>query len=1665
MEFLKTCQTTAHAVTGFANVIYDVYAPHDPRPSGSLDIAFINNLREIEGLFRAQKYLVAASTAKSSIYVFHSTDRSQEQLKLEIEGILRGVKGANLTHNHHGEIKVTDLCKSIVRTSISSNQPPNLFTISLPPNTRGTQATNARAFQTNSNGAVAPTTSGGRLLDEADFIYELFISAVVGAISYQLSEKSLAVPLNSRTFLVTQPTTSYSEEEERDSNSNRPIWLTTLGAQITSSGTLVISTNSQLRPDLYQLSTYTLKMDRTFPSGTVLRIAPSGTLVKLAVVDSVEAEYIRSSKRVKSKANTGETSEWKRLVIRWLASKGICIPRPTTPNAWVNVIFSFGDKPDTSNWRHRTLCWPASLCFIYAPSKLPRELDTTPDLVPEYCLGHCIRRRQGLDWFQNSFQNGFQDPLRLAEEWFRSKPSKDKLVEARRKMRQLEEQSIKTQNESLLGLPTSPLYSRNDIQAIAGVYPTPPDQLLVSGSHTGLVSDGSIAGHIQIEVPQQNLTMDTQPTQFENNMENHPTSDSVDATKLENDTNGFVDIDTDIAVDDGNNDLFEDMDEEMFGNTGVTDADFNFFDDLGGSSLDDMLSAPDVDAKLPDSGYAEQNDGKIVTDINTNQAIPKHVGEESADTSEMKVDIRDEVKPDPDLNLLKPSVNACEVTQTTGDPSLEIKEEPIRSGTPQSPPLSPLFVKKRLFDSPKRGSSGPNSDGQDQSISRHHDSVFNHVDFSQNMSLCDAKYDTEGRFAFMADSAENSVKEKGTSVHPSINLTDRSDLKIPPVQRGIPRLEIRSGPSGCGGPKDSEGRKVDSSSLESDTDSDDLSVAFAGISPFGQYDEPDSSEAELTADRTKRKWDLSQDDASMDDTHCVDDLDNDTSKSLESLLQQLECDPADWSLTGLPPPKQDVTWSKSADEGQLASPLSSPMSPSLSKPHRASTLPRSLNLNESDFITVVQLVTDQIIYNTLTDASENCTNPLDADNSTLENNHDYDQRAEKIIELATSRVFERAVQCDITSFAAIQESVPENSQFAKNQPRHVQRKGDALNTHYSPIFPIAQPYIRVRRSEAVYEMLPTAVSFWETTGIGPASGPKNLMGFCVYPRSVDLKPHVTTFLENFGSVYDSCKLGTHIRGQTAGNFVEGLAPVDVPTEPSFYDAMQSYHEVCAELGAALASLDLSQTEETSNIDTYVIYIVHPFNTADVLWHLCSAFWTLFEAYRQHSSSKGPTENVPDVILKIIPIDYVASFDSPVVLEWDVLFRLVREIYDRCPPSSAVEDASALSIYSAPSIRLEKSIPRMVPFKLASEPPPDLLHEGSRLHVGYACSFDGSWVTAAWSDDSGQHQHTASYRFPGNRLFIEVAREIWETTVQIIQSRRVTWRVSIASAGVMDKEETSAWVSLINAPSQNPILVFLVAVDPSPNIKLIPAALSNFNQSMNAATLTPATTPQPGISPDQPGNTPAATPSDQTQDLLNDPDARLVDVTDDTWGVILSHRVNNSRSLIEYRPAIASGLLVKRGGDGTPIRNPIDSDTYVSSIRGPTVIGINIVWFGQAGSPRNLGAIGNVAEGGLTTPTGTSGPSSSSIPGSSIGVGITPAASSQDRPQSVGLRNMAENLLRDMIVCYRGLGILGRLRGMRDTKGGAIPWHIAAAIRGVKGLERVCDELESRGEQL
>lgn len=125
----------------------------------------------------------------------------------------------------------------------------------------------------------------------------------------------------------------------------------------------------------------------------------------------------------------------------------------------------------------------------------------------------------------------------------------------------------------------------------------------------------------------------------------------------------------------------------------------------------------------------------------------------------------------------------------------------------------------------------------------------------------------------------------------------------------------------------------------------------------------------------------------------------------------------------------------------------------------------------------------------------------------------------------------------------------------------------------------------------------------------------------------------------------------------------------------------------------------------------------------------------------------------------------------------------------------------------------------------------------------------------------------------------------------------------------------AWVSFANQQNHTrPTKVELVILSANTNPGLVlelPSQLpGSALNNMQAATYitTPIATPSPDPTS---GAANAPTPTDQPSE--SEPDTTLIDISDETWGAILSRRLNNSNTFLEYHPALASGYLIRRKG--------------------------------------------------------------------------------------------------------------------------------------------------------
>lgn len=218
--------------------------------------------------------------------------------------------------------------------------------------------------------------------------------------------------------------------------------------------------------------------------------------------------------------------------------------------------------------------------------------------------------------------------------------------------------------------------------------------------------------------------------------------------------------------------------------------------------------------------------------------------------------------------------------------------------------------------------------------------------------------------------------------------------------------------------------------------------------------------------------------------------------------------------------------------------------------------------------------------------------------------------------------------------------------------------------------------------------------------------------------------------------------------------------------------------------------DLSKSPPT--MDNCVVYIINPFSHAAALADICAAFWHLFQQLVADADQQE-TRQVNDVVLQIIPMNFVFSGESAVVPAQTEYLNLALEVYSRCRP----KDAEPNPVLCAPAVSIADPLPRSINFRLVPEKFSPL-QDGRSLHIACSKSSDQRWISAAWSDGTGSIQTTMSYclRYRGKaaaRTGAEVRNEIWATTKHIMDKFQARWNVVLVNTEPMDADDVEGMI--------------------------------------------------------------------------------------------------------------------------------------------------------------------------------------------------------------------------------------------------------------------------------
>ncbi|RDL37078.1 uncharacterized protein BP5553_04511 [Venustampulla echinocandica] len=968
--------------------------------------------------------------------------------------------------------------------------------------------------------------------------------------------------------------------------------------------------------------------------------------------------------------------------------------------------------------------------------------------------------------------------------------------------------------------------------------------------------------------------------------------------------------------------LFGDLGGDLFGTADITEADFNFFDEPDDVQPTQMTGTPG-----PSNVITAQETLAFEDPFSLNSAKENGMGPPNAIVRNQN----NQDTTDPSSEQLEAS--RMQVAQIgTKNFMLENTEtsSSCKQGKPSSAPVKPNFNQEYIYQQlvKELDTGAPKTPARKASL-------FNKINFENTLSSVDKKYGAHGQYTFTGDKKHlKPLDALGIPQTEYLNARRRVPINEQ-ESANLARVLVEENVAGPPESTDPMDFLMDSDCMSQVSEQDDSSL---------------TAEDTVSKNIVERNWlgDNGSGDsisASFDAMAMDFEQSASTPQSVPgSQMLLFDADPADWSLTTyFTTPEPEV---------------------------------QSDTLSDLERIATAQILADQAVSGTL-----QLPRISGSESPTPVNKTTITRGLVRTLAKVAKVLFEDITPCTMRSFLEIQ-GIPVLNQGLRLPPRPMNPR--APNTpdpaRSNNPFSLPPPQLELRRSDSKLSILPAAVRFWDNLGLAPSMGGKDVNAVCIFPDIAGVSTNANTFLEQMKSSYESYRLGNHDRA-TSKDIVDGLIPFSVESDhqdgPRYLATLQ---ETVARLSRALCSL----TVEEKN---FVVYFVYPVDSPTLLVHICSAFQHLFNLYRKALADKKMRAS-NELVLQLIPGDFVASPTSIVVPLPSEYARLALEVYDRC--------VDFTSSTSSPAIMLEQPLPKSIDFKLSPYPSPSLLQENTCLHIAYAQSIDDRWVAAVWTDNRGTQQMTASYCLgrksePLSMHFSEVAHEIWETTLDFISSKKIHWRIMIARVGVMDPSEVDFWTGLAATESDAHINLTLIAVQTDPSLRLLPPSVTLTISGNGPQAVTPVSTPQsvPSImSPDN-STTPAretanaATPGDAP--VEPDRDARLIDYTDQSWGAVLSHRLNNSNSLLELNPALISGYLIKRGG------------TYSDDT--PIVIEVNIVHSEVVGNPRTF----------------------------------------------------HESLLREILGYYRGLATLARVRGMVDPVKDGRPWHIAAAEKAVKTL--------------
>ena len=1337
-----------------------------------------------------------------------------------------------------GSLRSEDL---VPAASSGARAPPSIKTARSTPSTAAAiKELNAHAHGSNANSIIQSSidesghkskeSSGATQDYSLSEVYSKFISAVSCSLSHALGKGQGWMQVGPNACIDAR-TLGHDLFEDSDSN---PSPTTTLKLSFNvkwlSSGTLLISYSQACLPRLTRLSAMLSK------DADSIDLAVGSSL--LLSPSGTRGHYLGLENLPNNDVQLKLPVQAKvSMLSPHLHHQGI---RNVQDIKWIQVLVGRESNVAVSP---QISLWPADLCLC-------------GNLMSTF-------RSEDGESFNRSIVDFSTDPLEKIESWFLGKAARMEASQARLREKNQRTQVMKdvedSDDEDVLSLFEIPIDQGITPQDVSGIYPTPPD-----GVPPALLGSSN--------------PNDLQSGEYEDEEKELRPSDEArgDYDGQEND------------------DLFGDMDIEMFASNGLTEADFSFFDEPGmidedlretgqSMTLDDPNETTDHPMAFAEQGLRmppqESRESALVQNIAEDQedlageqgkicTTPCHP---AAYSSSAHVTTR----------LRSPFTESDQVLQTA-DNNLRFKdydkaaESTVKIEEVDYGAFEQLNLHRgAIIKDAHRGQKGS----------------FEHVLFQRPTSNLGDKYNMQGRFAFDVDELP---------VHP------KNGIRPFHSESGFSKISVFPDKSPMKSSVDTGQwlpyRRIESSLTFSEADDEEHDSTVTDDSDSQDAINP-SLELQTGPSGKRKREQLDENDHPVTPSPSI------------PLAESLAGSPQDESDE----PVSDSSMSKAFQNTNNTFNLEPR---SQGRPHP------SFTGGKQAFVKVAQVIAHQAVSGLVRSQIE-CS-----EDSNLVGERVIDRSLQNTMNQLLSSFFPARNHCTLKEYVSLGEMSP--TPMSKEQVLLTQRSlkpthvTGGLTAAGKSIFKLDSPYARIQRNGVSTEISASALSFWEELSLGPSHETKDIDVFCVCPKNKYIEEGVMAFLNMIKGAYQSCNLGSYDLGASLADHSKRIvtALMDATNPDSL---LKNIASTCEGLGTRLPDLGLQS-------GTIVIYIINPFNDQQYLSGLGEALLRLSNSYCA-ALEKRRLERHNDLVTQIIPLELVWSPEFIVVPSPADYRKLAFEVYDSCGRAS--------DFMRAPAIRLAKAVPKAIDFKLVPESSASFMHSDYCVHVSYTWDATNEWLAASWTDNLGVLSWVACYYLGKKqetlwKSIYEYVKEILETSFEMLHPPSAPWRLFICKDSPLPKMENDGtysrllphicfakltyqivWLRALADSSRPSTSCTIITIDDKPLLAFPYSDLQRSSSDLAPGLLaTPGATPQTNApSPDVSGlgSTPAGTTAQAGTPPPNvafgdhDSEARLIDATDLTWGIVMDGTLDDLASLTEKSTSMASGYLIKRAG--------------------------------------------------------------------------------------------------------------------------------------------------------